>query len=433
MLITILYLSLILQSGLTIVVLQSGDQVSRPGLTVKLDCSLGPGFSMGSQTMYWYRQHHYGAPVEFLTKEYDQTAGRFQSNINSNKNSFPLNISELNVNDSSTYYCAASHSDAHAPGKHTNTERDDRRRYAGRKDPWLGLSIVTNMLITILYLSLILQSGLTIVVLQSGDQVSRPGLTVKLDCSPDTRFSIASQTMYWYRQHHYGAPVEFLTKEYDQSVGRFQSNINSNENSFPLNISELNVNDSSTYYCVASHSDAHAPGTKLTVLEYDVEEPKVEVFGPSSNECHNLKNDERKKTLLCVASDFYPDHISVSWEVDGETVTTGVATDSFAAQDGKYYRISSRLRVDAEDWYNAEQKKYECIVTFFNGTNYNIHTAYIYGEEAPKDFHIREKYLRATQTAKLSYAVFIIKSSIYGAFVAFLVWKLKGSSGKQNG
>lgn len=34
-----------------------------------------------------------------------------------------------------------------------------------------------------------------------------------------------------------------------------------------------------------------------------------------------------------------------------------------------------------------------------------------------------EKYLKITQAAKLSYSVFITKSCIYGAFIAFLVWK----------
>ncbi|KAK2826658.1 hypothetical protein Q5P01_020872 [Channa striata] len=115
-----LYLSLLLHSGLSVVVLQSGDQILRPAATVTLDCRMGPGLSMGSHTMYWYRQNHYGAPVEFLSKEYDQTVGHIQSSIDTSKNKFSLQITELFVNDSSTYYCAASHSDAHRPDSHTN-------------------------------------------------------------------------------------------------------------------------------------------------------------------------------------------------------------------------------------------------------------------------------------------------------------------------
>uniref|UniRef100_A0A4W6FT43 Ig-like domain-containing protein n=1 Tax=Lates calcarifer TaxID=8187 RepID=A0A4W6FT43_LATCA len=109
-------------SSPSFVFLQSGDQVSHPGATVMMECSMGPGFSMGSYTMYWYRQNHHGAPVEFLTKEYDQTVGRFQSSLDTAKNNFSLQITELHPNDSSTYYCAASHSDENRPDIHTNNK-----------------------------------------------------------------------------------------------------------------------------------------------------------------------------------------------------------------------------------------------------------------------------------------------------------------------
>ncbi|CAB1449642.1 unnamed protein product [Pleuronectes platessa] len=117
MLITVLYLSLLLNSGLTVNVLQSGDQVSRPGVTVILECSPGPGFTLQTIFMYWYRQKHYAAPVEFLLSEIDFSVGHFQSIINKDKNRFSLQIDEVFLNDSSRYYCVASHSDAQRPDR----------------------------------------------------------------------------------------------------------------------------------------------------------------------------------------------------------------------------------------------------------------------------------------------------------------------------
>uniref|UniRef100_A0A8D3CR88 Ig-like domain-containing protein n=1 Tax=Scophthalmus maximus TaxID=52904 RepID=A0A8D3CR88_SCOMX len=211
------------------------------------------------------------------------------------------------------------------------------------------------MLVTVLHLSLLLHSGLAVVVLQSRDRVFRPGAAVTLECGLGAGFSMGSQTMFWYRQQRSGAPVEFLTREYDESAGHFQSSIDTSKNSFPLQIAELLLNDSGVYYCVASHSDAYfGGGTKLTVLEYDVKPPVVKVLGPSSRECRNLKDNERRKTLLCVASDFYPDHVSVSWRVGGQEVSRGVATDNAALRQGENYKITSRLRVSAEDWFKPE-------------------------------------------------------------------------------
>ncbi|KAF3845354.1 hypothetical protein F7725_008517 [Dissostichus mawsoni] len=116
----------------------------------------------------------------------------------------------------------------------------------------------------------------------------------------------------------------------------------------------------------------------------------------TTKECSNQKDRKWRKTLVCVASGFYPDHVSVSWQVDPPAVSSsGVATDSSALRGDKTYRISSRLRVSASDWF-TEGRKFTC-----------------------------RKYLKTTQAAKLSYVVFIVKSSVYGAGVAFLLWRLQ--------
>ena len=91
---------------------------------VTLHCGVGPGFSMSSYTMLWYRQAGPGAPIEYLTKEYETPEGHLQPSIDTSSNSFTLRMSELSLDDSSTYLCAASHSAAKQTGSHANTSSD---------------------------------------------------------------------------------------------------------------------------------------------------------------------------------------------------------------------------------------------------------------------------------------------------------------------
>lgn len=84
-----------------------------PGAKVTLDCSMAAGVSMSSYTMFWYRQVHYGQPVEFIIKEYDKPTQNFEAILNTKDNLFSLIVSNLTVQkDSGTYYCAARHSEA---------------------------------------------------------------------------------------------------------------------------------------------------------------------------------------------------------------------------------------------------------------------------------------------------------------------------------
>lgn len=111
---------------------------------------------------------------------------------------------------------------------------------------------------------------------------------------------------------------------------------------------------------------------------HTVKEPHVQILPPSPNECRNQKVQTRKKTLVCLVSDFYPDHVTVTWYQNREHVKNAIATDTRAVREGRYYRLSSRLRVGYQDWYQP-WNTFTCNASFFNGKKYVYKTARIQG------------------------------------------------------
>ncbi|XP_064809244.1 M1-specific T cell receptor beta chain-like [Oncorhynchus masou masou] len=278
------------------------------------------------------------------------------------------------------------------------------------------------------------------IVLQPRQLLTLPGNTttsspVTLQCSLGPGFSMPSYTMMWYRQVRYGGPVEFLIKEYEKTRGRYKEDLNTSRNRFTLQISELVVEDSGVYYCAAKGYDAYfGQGTKLTVLDPNIKitEPTVKVLAPSAKECED-RNKKKKKTLVCVATRFYPDHVTVFWQVNNVNRTEGAGTDNRALwdEDG-LYSITSRLRVPANEWHKPENR-FTCNVSFYNGTdNIKVNDTISgdlqgqSGEEITTDY-----YVKSTQTAKLAYSIFIAKSTFYGLVVMVMIWKFQGSSEKQ--
>lgn len=104
---------------------------------------------------------------------------------------------------------------------------------------------------------------------------------------------------------------------------------------------------------------------------HNITEPEVKVLEPPENEC-------KKKTLVCVAKGFYPDHVTVFWQIDGANQTDGVATDSKAERVGRHYRISSTLRVPATSWFTPG-RRFTCNVQFYNGEAYIVKQADAFG------------------------------------------------------
>uniref|UniRef100_A0AAV2JK13 Ig-like domain-containing protein n=1 Tax=Knipowitschia caucasica TaxID=637954 RepID=A0AAV2JK13_KNICA len=187
-------------------------------------------------------------------------------------------------------------------------------------------------------------------------------------------------------------------------------------------------------HCVGTGSVAFfGGGTKLTVLEKDQEitPPTVEVFAPSEKERPQRRDGPKAKTLVCVARDFYPDHVTVSWQVNKDSRVHGVSTDTEPQRQGKKYTISSRLRVTVEEWTQPDNI-FTCIVSFFDGRENQVIKDNIRGIKKQEDNSwTREEYLKMTQHAKLSYTLLIAKGVVYGLFVAFLIWRVQALNGKQ--
>ncbi|XP_013767184.1 Ig heavy chain Mem5-like [Pundamilia nyererei] len=282
----------------------------------------------------------------------------------------------------------------------------------------------------------------SVLITQWPHYISNPsnGL-VKMHCyQNDTDY----QYLYWYKQPR-GKSFQLIVATV-AGISQFEEGFKSgfqaekNDKQWSLTITSIQEKDEAVYLCAASagvnnYEPAYfGSGTKLTVLEQDPIKPNVTVLAPSVNECKNKKDKKRKKTLVCVATEFYPDHVKVFWQIDGKNITDGVATDEAAERietPSVSYRITSRLRVSAKDWF-TKGKNFSCIVSFYNGTGTTKHFGEISGIEDKEDRGMgREKYLMITNKAKLSYAVFIFKSCLYGAFVGFLVWRLQSSPGKR--
>ncbi|XP_051578032.1 M1-specific T cell receptor beta chain-like [Myxocyprinus asiaticus] len=160
-------------------------------------------------------------------------------------------------------------------------------------------------------------------------------------------------------------------------------------------------------------------GTKLTVLAANISKPKVKVLPPSPREICSQNKIDKTSTLVCVATDFYPDHVHVTWQVNGKDIKTKVATDLTPQQDKSklQYIITSRMKVDDADWMNPKNI-FTCTVHFYNGKQY-INVRYsIRGQKVN---------LRSLNTVGIGYILFLSKSVLYALIVGGLMWKLKFS------
>ncbi|PWA29576.1 hypothetical protein CCH79_00007864 [Gambusia affinis] len=367
----------------------SRHQISSPGDNVTFECRLGTGHSMGSQTMLWYRQRSHGAQMEFILKEYEETVGHFSISA--------VNFQQLpsvfvrDGDESVTLWCDQDNNQNYymfwyrhpaGSGKMELVAYSVGKDAAAVEDPFSKTKYT-----------------------MTRPEVLRTSLQIHSPEAADSAVYYCASSL---------AQCFRLPQPPNNNLRRRQRPDQGGKTLKNLNATDVN-NFNPAYF---------GPGTKVTVLdETPVTPPTVKIL--QTPKCQDKDGNVKNKTLVCVASGFYPDHVGVSWTRNDLKITDGVSTDA-AARRGKdnYYKITSRLTIPNTDSIKPNIR-FKCIVSFYNGTA-NIEKDDVFTTKRTLiPGMTRANYLKITQNAKLSYSALIVKSLLYAALVGLLVWKLQ--------
>nr|XP_034953970.1 immunoglobulin lambda-1 light chain-like isoform X3 [Zootoca vivipara] len=189
---------------------------------------------------------------------------------------------------------------------------------------------------------------------QSASQSMSLGQNVKFSCSKSSGGSWGS--FHWYQQKPGQAPRFVLYHISDRGEGipdRFTGS--SSGNTGYLTISNIQVEDEAIYYCCAWENTGSVKyvfggGTTLIVLGQPTAPPTVNVFPPSPEE---LKTSD-KATAVCLIDGFYPSPIQVTWQADGNTISSGVETTTPTKLNDKY-AASSYLNMKKSVWESYDR------------------------------------------------------------------------------
>uniref|UniRef100_A0A673NFQ1 Ig-like domain-containing protein n=1 Tax=Sinocyclocheilus rhinocerous TaxID=307959 RepID=A0A673NFQ1_9TELE len=229
-------------------------------------------------------------------------------------------------------------------------------------------------------------------ILQEPEMFANRSSTVTLTCQHDNS---DHYRLFWYKQAKGTVGLSLLVFSAGQNQAYIEEPFKTQDSKYAatrpeikmstLQINNLETEDSALYYYVCCDTGGSYPayfgnGTKLTVLGKNIQKsanvtlPKVKILPPSPKEiCSQDKINDKRSTLVCVASGFYPDHVSVSWKVNGVARQDSVSTDTSAQQDKTtlMYHISSRIKVNDTDWMDLKSS-FACTVQFFNGDEYTV-------------------------------------------------------------
>nr|4JO3_L Chain L, monoclonal anti-HIV-1 gp120 V3 antibody R20 light chain [Oryctolagus cuniculus]4JO3_M Chain M, monoclonal anti-HIV-1 gp120 V3 antibody R20 light chain [Oryctolagus cuniculus]4JO4_L Chain L, monoclonal anti-HIV-1 gp120 V3 antibody R20 light chain [Oryctolagus cuniculus]4JO4_M Chain M, monoclonal anti-HIV-1 gp120 V3 antibody R20 light chain [Oryctolagus cuniculus] len=198
-----------------------------------------------------------------------------------------------------------------------------------------------------------------IVMTQTPASVSAAvGGTVTINCQASETIS---NYLAWYQQKPGQPPKLLIYKASTLASGvssRFKGSGSGTE--YTLTISGVQCDDAATYYCQQGYSisdidNSFGGGTEV-VVKGDPVAPTVLIFPPAADQVAT-----GTVTIVCVANKYFPD-VTVTWEVDGTTQTTGIENSKTPQNSADCtYNLSSTLTLTSTQ-YNSH-KEYTCKVT----------------------------------------------------------------------
>ncbi|XP_067878565.1 immunoglobulin kappa light chain-like isoform X3 [Heterodontus francisci] len=169
------------------------------------------------------------------------------------------------------------------------------------------------------------------------------GQTVELTCHQ--RYQVLLVTSYfWYKQLVGEAPRLIDIPPCDGTDCKFTSKKGNSKYELKLEIRNVQVNDSGSYYC--AYMDSYAPlqnGPTLLVGDSSTNKTAMLVFVPPG-ELHLRET----VPLVCLVSGVSSKQIVIFWNISGQ-LTEG-RSDSGTMQPDGTYSIRSHVMVSAESW-----------------------------------------------------------------------------------
>nr|XP_034953969.1 immunoglobulin lambda-1 light chain-like isoform X2 [Zootoca vivipara] len=190
-------------------------------------------------------------------------------------------------------------------------------------------------------------------VTQPTSESLSPGQMAKLSCIASS--SPSGGYIHWYQQKAGQAPLFVHCNGCSRGTGipdRFTATVSGNTGY--LTITKTQAEDEAHYYCGAWFNSyslfVFGGGTTLIVLGQPTAPPTVNVFPPSPEE---LKTSD-KATAVCLIDGFYPSPIQVTWQADGNTISSGVETTTPTKLNDKY-AASSYLNMKKSVWESYDR------------------------------------------------------------------------------